>query len=343
MKKMMNYEDFKKEVVENIKSYLSEEYQDFDMKFQDIKKGSGNEYEALMIGPKDRKMSVIPALNMTEAFKKYENGMPFGDVMSKLADIRMNASLPSFNKEDIFDFDKIKDRIIPRLINTAANQEYLADKPHKDIEDLSIVYAVRISEDEQGFAEAVITDDLANMWGVDAQEIHSRAMDNIAERPPLFQNIESVLFGEKENLEIEDVEPEDYSVPFFILTNQQKTKGAVMAINPKTMDRIAAKFGDVYVIPSSVHETLIVPKSAVDDVQGLVNMVKQVNESEVSPEDQLSNNVYEYDSKTHTLKIAGNGQTQTDGTGGGSDEPDENNNEKETHEEDPVGPKMDMY
>ena len=295
MKKTMNYEDFKKEVMANMKAYLSEEYKDYDMKFQMIKKGSGGEYEALMVGPKDRKMSVIPALNITEAFRKYEIGVPFDEVMEKLADIRMNASLPNFNKEDMFDYEKIKDRILPRLINTAANQEYLADKPHRDIEDLSLVYAVRISEDDQGFSEAVITNDLANMWEVSDQELHDKAMENIAERPPVFQNIESVLFG------------------------------AVMAVNPKTMDRIAAKFGDVYVIPSSVDETLIVPKSAVDDVQELAKIVRQVNDSEVRPEDQLSNNVYEYDSETHTLKIAGNGQTESAASGPeDSDEEDQN-------------------
>lgn len=321
---MMNYNDFKNEIKNNIMDHLSEEYQDFDMKFQTIKKGSGYEYEALMIGPKEKKMSVIPALNITEAYKNYENGMDMEDILEKLADIRMNASLPDFKKEEMFDYEKIKGRIFPRLINTAANTEYLADKPHKDIEDLSIVYAVRVSENEQGFADAVITNDLADIWEVDADELHSRAMDNIAERPPLFQNIEEVIFGHgfdrNAEAEIEDMDPESYSLPFFVLTNQQKTKGAVMAIDPKTMDRITAKLGDVYVIPSSVDETLIVPKNAVDDVNSLVEMVKQVNANEVKPEDQLSNNIYEYDSQTHTLKIAGSEQSQkevsrNDGTG----------------------------
>ena len=308
----MNYKEFRQKVFDNIKDHLSEEYQDYDMRFQDIRKGGGNQYEALMIGPREGKMSVTPALNLTNAFKDYERGTPFDEILDKLADIRMHAALPKFNKEDIFDYDKIKDRIIPRLINTAANEEYLADKPHKDMEDLSIVYAVRVSEDEQGFADAVITKDLANMWGVSVQDLHEKAMDNIAERPPVFQNIESVLFGKKENLEIEDVEPEEYNVPYFILTNQQKTKGAVMAVNPKTMDRITAKLGEVYVIPSSVDETLIVPKRYVDDLEGLQKMVRDINASEVRPEDQLSNNIYEYDPKTHSLKIAGDGQTQSE-------------------------------
>ena len=325
----MNYKEFRQKVFDNIKDHLSEEYQDYDMKFQDIRKGAGNQYEALMIGPKDSKMSVTPALNLTNAFKDYESGTPFDEILDKLADIRMHAALPNFNKEDIFDYEKIKDRIIPRLINTAANEEYLADKPHKDMEDLSIVYAVRVSEDEQGFADAVITKDLANMWGVSAQQLHDKAMDNIAERPPVFQNIESVLFGKKENLEIEDVEPEEYNVPYFILTNQQKTKGAVMAVNPKTMDRITAKLGEVYIIPSSVDETLIVPKKYVDDLEGLQKMVKDINASEVRPEDQLSNNIYEYDPKTHSLKIAGGGQTQNEGADPTPDKPENDQNPEE--------------
>ena len=308
----MNYKEFRQKVFDNIKDHLSEEYQDYEMNFQDVKKGSNREYEALMISPKDRKISMTPALNLTNAYKEYENGTSFEEILDKLASIRMHSTLPNFNKEDIFDYNKIKDRIIPRLINTEANKDYLLDKPHKDIEDLSIVFAVRVSEDEQGFADAVITKDLAEMWDVSAQDLHDKAMENIAERPPVFQNIESVLFGEKENLEIEDVEPEDYTVPYFVLTNQQKTKGAVMAINPKTMDRITAKLGEVYVIPSSVDETLIVPKKYVEDLEGLQRMVRQINANEVRPEDQLSNNIYEYDSKTHSLKIAGGGQIESE-------------------------------
>ena len=340
----MTYEEFKNEVKNNIKNYLSEEYKDYDMKFQTIQKSSGYEYEALMIGPKDSKASVIPALNLSSAYDQYEDGMNMDKILEKLADIRMNATLPNFNKEDIFDYEKIQDRIFPRLINTAANKDYLADKPHKDIEDLSIIYAVRVSEDDQGFAEAVITNDLANMWRVETQDLHDQAMENIAERPPVFKNIEEMLFGgmNNESQEIEDMEPENYTMPFFVLTNQQKTKGAVMAVSPKTMDRITAKFGDVYVIPSSVHETLIVPKDAVDDVSQLEKMVRDVNASEVSPEDQLSNHIYEYDSETHTLKIAGSGQTQVTGNNDGSGGSDEENEETQDPEEEQTGPKMAM-
>ena len=99
------------------------------------------------------------------------------------------------------------------------------------------------------------------------------------------------------------------------------------------MDRITAKLGEVYVIPSSVHETLIVPKTYVDDLEGLQKMVRDINEREVRPEDQLSNNIYEYDPKTQSLKIAGGGQTQNEGA---VPTPDEADNEQ-TPEEDQSG------
>ena len=65
-----------------------------------------------------------------------------------------------------------------------------------------------------------------------------------------------------------------------------------MALCFKFMDQITAKFGEVYVLPSSVDEVLIMPKSAVAyhemDIQDLARMVKQVNIEAVRPVDRLS-------------------------------------------------------
>ncbi len=299
---MLNYEEFKSEVMENIKDYLSEEYQDYDMKVQTIKKSSC-EYEGLMIGPKDGTVRVIPALNLNSAYEQYEEGMPFDEVMDKLADIRMNASLPGFNKEDMFEYSKIKDRIIPRLINTSANIDYLADKPHVSFEDLSLIYAVRVSEDSQGFAEAVIPNDLMEMWGVSVQDIHDKAMDNLSEKEPLISTLEGMLFG-GDSLDINELSDVETSMPFFVLTNQQKTKGSVMAICPEVMDKITEQLGDVYILPSSVDEVIIVPVNHNDDIERLGAMVKQINANEVRPEDRLSDNIYHYDSKEKKLELA---------------------------------------
>ena len=77
-----------------------------------------------------------------------------------------------------------------------------------------------------------------------------------------------------------------------------------MAINHNIMERIIAKLGDVYIIPSSTEEVLIIPKTEADDLDGLVKIVKSVNEGHVAPEERLSNNVYEYNFESHMLNIA---------------------------------------
>ncbi len=301
----LTYEQFKKETALSIKNHLPEEYQDYNLKFQMIQK-SGYEYEALLIEPKEKKgPKAIPALNITDAFRQYEEGASFVDIMDKLADIRMNAKIPTLNERDMFDFDKIKDRIMPRLINTAWNEVYLENKPHTEIEDLSIMYAVRISEGKDNLADAVISNDLLNIWNKTVQDLHDVAMSNIAEQRPLFCNLAAYMdfLNEKNYIDIDDVDPDDYDIPFFILTNKQKTKGAIMAANPAVMDKITDKFGKLYIIPSSTEEVIIVPQTAVDDVRELAKMVKSINESEVRPEDQLSNNVYEYDAESKSLCI----------------------------------------
>ena len=90
-----------------------------------------------------------------------------------------------------------------------------------------------------------------------------------------------------------------------------------MAMCSKVMDAITAKFGEVYVLPSSVDEVLIMPKSAAldheMDIQDLARMVQQVNVEAVRPEDRLSDNVYEYDSQTQSLILVCAGPQQSAG------------------------------
>lgn len=305
----MKYEEFKSYVKENIKDYLSDEYADCEVEYQHIVK-SGYEYDGLMVREKG-KVSIAPALNVTEAFKNYENGDDLEEIMERLADCRMTATMGNFDKNDILVYEKAKARLYPRLINTSCNGVYIADKPHREIEDLSVVYAVRIFEDNHGFGDAVVTDDLAKVWGVSEAELYDTAVRNLGKTEPLFQNLEEALFGimsgadDKESSKIEDINIEDYSAPFFVLTNKQKTKGASMVLNVDVMKRISEKLGGFYILPSSVDEVLIIPKGAADrGVDELKNLVEMVNCNEVRPEDQLSNNVYEYDVDKGTIVIA---------------------------------------
>ncbi len=310
----MNFEDFKKTIKDKIGEYLTEDYADADMSLSEVKKSGGESYDALMIRKAgEERYSVIPALNLTEAYNKYQNGQSVEQICEDLADVRMNVPIPEGLEKDMFmNFDKVKGKIYPRLVNSETSKDYLITRPHTEVEDLSMVYAVRINENSTGFAEAVIDYDLAKMWGVDVEDLHEAAMSNMEAHEPVFVGLEQAMFGEfpgpgESTFDLDSIS-DDCPLPLYMLTNKQKTKGAVMALSAKFMDQITAKFGEVYVLPSSVDEVLIMPKSAVADhemdLQDLARMVQQVNIEAVRPEDRLSDNVYEYDSQTQSLKLA---------------------------------------
>lgn len=272
----------------------------------------------------EQKYSVIPALNLTEAYKKYQNGQSVEKICEDLADVRMNVPIPEGLSRDLFlDFENVKSKIYPRLVNTEASKDFLITRPHTQVEDLSMVYAVRINENSTGFAEAVIDDDLAKMWGVSLEDLHRAAMSNVEAQTPVFVSLEKAMFSnigsDNEDTFNLDAMETDSPLPLYMLTNRQKTKVAVMAMCGKVMDAITAKFGEVYVLPSSVDEVLIMPKSAAKDhemdIHDLARMVQQVNVEAVRPEDRLSDNIYEYDSSSQSLKLANLGSQQDVGPG----------------------------
>lgn len=301
----LDYEQFKTVVADTIKEHLPDEYWDYTTRFQMVQK-SGYEYEALMIEPREKTGTIItPALNITEAFKKYNEGECFYDVVERLARVRVNTRAPKFCGSDFFDFEKVKDRIFPRLVNSETNKAYLADKPHRSIEDLSIIYSMRVEENEHSLALVTVTDSILDLWNITEEELHDIAVENLSKTKPFICELRTALFGgfETGGLSIDDLNDNEYEIPFFILTSQNKTHGAIMAMNTAVMDRLTEKLGKLYILPSSVEEVIIAPQTAVDDVQFLSNLVKSANETDLRPEDKLSDNVYEYDIETHNLKI----------------------------------------
>ena len=78
-----------------------------------------------------------------------------------------------------------------------------------------------------------------------------------------------------------------------IVTNRSGIYGAasVLAIAEQAEEQIGA----FYMLPSSVHEVLLLPESMGISYEEAALMVQEVNSSEVGPEDFLSDTVYRYE------------------------------------------------
>ena len=195
-----------------------------------------------------------------------------------------------------------KKSLFVKLINTERNEALIEQSISKEFLDLSAVVRVVLKMDKEGMTSMALSKGDAEILGMTEEEIYAAALANTLRLfPPKLMNLgryvemsigEKLPFGEDE-------------VTTYILTNQKEVDGAIYFMSPEVVGAIAeALEDDLYILPSSVNEVLLVRASELEDgVDKLKEMVRDVNETVVAEKDILSYNVYHYD-KEHGITIA---------------------------------------
>ena len=307
---MMNYDEFKNHVEDNIKGFLPPEYETADVRISQVIKNNGRELDSLQIRKEDE--NITPSIYLNDIYKDYEAGRDLDEMMQKIADTRVSADrsqLP-ISIDDITNFDRIKDKIDCRLLNMEKNEEYLKDRPYTQVEDLAVVYSIDLGGNEtDGKMSTVITDNLMGQWGISTEELHAVALENLGQSDAKFMSMRDTIVA----LMFPDMDPNDPTADMmlppmdpdkmmYVLTSDDKMYGAKQLLNTERMDDIAGQLGgDFVVLPSSVHESIILPNAAGIDRGELEGIVQSVNSEVLEPQDFLSDNVYCYDAQEHEL------------------------------------------
>lgn len=211
--------------------------------------------------------------------------------------------------ETVWDYEKVRDKIIFKLINTEHNRELLKRVPNRSFCDLSIVFMVHFGDREKGICTALILDEHMAFWNVTVDDLYDAAMKNTPRLlPDTFTGMDEMIrkiFLQEECDETIEIEAEVESVPFYVLTNRLGIFGAACLLYPGVVKKYANELNcDLYVLPSSVHETLLLPYDKDLNVDELREMVQNVNRSEVALEDRLSGQVYIYQRSEDRISIA---------------------------------------
>ena len=174
----MNYEEFKQEVADRIKEFLPEKYENADVSIQTVVKNNDQKLDGLMVKLEDS--NIAPNIYLNQFYEQHEDGRPMDDILAAIADVRTQHEMSQdFDVSRLTDFDSVKDRITCRLINAEQNAEYLADKPHTMVDDLAVTYHIAIGKEESGNMSAPITNRLMEGYGVDVEQLHQIALDNM--------------------------------------------------------------------------------------------------------------------------------------------------------------------
>ena len=195
-----------------------------------------------------------------------------------------------------------KKSLFVKLVNTERNESLVEQSISKEFLDLSAVVRVVLKMDKEGMASMALSKGDAEILGMTEEEIYAAALANTLRLfPPKLMNL-----GRYVEMSIGAELPlgED-EVTTYILTNQKEVDGAIYFMSPEVVGAIAeALEDDLYILPSSVNEVLLVRASELEDgVDKLKEMVRDANETVVAEKDILSYNVYHYD-KEHGITIA---------------------------------------
>lgn len=205
----------------------------------------------------------------------------------------------------------VPENVIPIIRNKQVLEELPESTPFVNKEDLVVLFRIEIPsviEDQVNLIQ--VTDKMMESWGMSVQDIYERSLKNMQERDyikiyTMDSVIGSMMLGTEEQ-EVSEEILEQIENPFLVVTSKNHMNGAVGILDTNKLREISEMIGDdLYILPSSIHECLLLPKDKID-IQDLRKMVADINEREVAPEERLSDNVYEYLAATKEIAIAGN-------------------------------------
>ena len=211
--------------------------------------------------------------------------------------------MPSVDVQSITNYETAKNLLCFEVVGTEQNADMLANIPHTDVENMSMVYRLQLDSNEHGASTVLITNAMMEQYGVTKEQLHADAMENAPEiRPASFKTMAEVM-AEMMGMPVEMM-PQDMAPPMYVATNEDKVQGAAVMFYPGFMDQAAKELGgDVFVLPSSVHEVLILPDDGNMSVDELRDMVTTINATEVSAQDRLADSVYHYDAAARVFEL----------------------------------------
>lgn len=290
----MNYTSF----CETLKqSLIPELAPDTVISLQKIRKNNGIIQDAYCIHTPGSTCS--PIVYLDSLYENFQNGANVRD----LCDIILTCldQDPPFST-DIFqkirDFDSAKDRIAFRLISKEQNKSLLSDIPWVPYLDLALIFYLYLDSSRTGQTTALIHNQQMEAWNKSVDDLYLLSLVNTPKLfPPVLQPLEALLFDEMEGLEPSSSEflPDRSSPisPLYVLTNRSGIHGASCLLYHDIIKDFADRIqSDIIILPSSIHEVILIPDNNIYNYEEIRDMVQKVNSEDVPAEDRLSDQLY---------------------------------------------------
>ena len=301
----MDFEEFKSELMDLVTEEVNNRgLEDISMKFDSINSPDGMT-DRLIVSVGESKMSM--AFRLKEIFKDVNEGESMDHAVYKMVNtIEANIDVVKTKEGDvksfITDYEQVKDHTYLRLI--PGDSPILGETPHRMIEDMALVINAHLESfsDENGRSCVVISRPLMEMYGIDEKQLFADAEKNSRENEPIVLTPLGDMI--KSLIESEELpSPEEAGIVTYIATNKSGFQGASIAAYPDFAEKAAETIGgSFYMLPSSVHEFILIKDDGKPNARDLNKMIRNVNETVLEPRDILASQCYHYDAKTKVLE-----------------------------------------
>ena len=262
---------------------------------------NGTTHIALILYKNGEKLH--PQIYLERFFEDYKKGKTMKeilqDVMTTYEEALKNINPHSLS--GIEDWEQVKGRLAFRLLSKERNKETLENYVYKEFLDLAAIVTFCAEIDEQGVKAIRVTHDLAERWNVSEEEILQAAEENTealfpVRMEPILDTLCRVADISRDDLPEEVLAEEEISPQIMVLTNYLGVNGATVLLYDSFLQQVYEKLsGKFIILPSSIHEVIVMPLASAPPITDSQKMVEQINRSSVKEEEILSDSVYLYD------------------------------------------------
>lgn len=222
-------------------------------------------------------------------------------------------------RRKVMNLELIKNNIIFRLITkkefdrlTKQLEATKDEFPYRKWNDLYLIYrSILPNQSEDLVTTMLISNFIMKQLKFTEEELFQFAKTNIAKRTgiivkPLSNPFSDIFdFCNEMSAKTDIWNFSDDTSDSTILSNKNYMNGAALILCDEVMDKVVEhyKVNVLYILPSSIHEVIIIPDSDSVDVEYLKDMVYEINRSTVAPEERLSDHVYKYTCATKSFEM----------------------------------------
>lgn len=290
----MEYREFTVTMKERVVKSISELE---EVKLEVFPKNNGKEKIGLII--KEKTVNAAPCIYLESYYTRWNDGESMDQLIKEIFELYQEYKcVKDWDIESIKNYKLMKNKVAIKVVNYEKNMKSYEDIPYRRFLDLALVFYLFFEQDEKEFGSVMIRNEFLDMWGISEEQLYRDGLENTPRLLPELVQSMNTLF----HVEQKGEEKCQGALDLQILSNERLHLGAATILYPKVLEKLGHKFqDDFYVLPSSIHEVILVGAKSALPREELDQMISEINKTQVLEEEVLSDHAYYYSRKSQRL------------------------------------------